>query len=245
MAKSSSSVLPPYLSAALGLIASKLELRQGIDRELGDVLRWFDELPPSVIVRAATEISLTAKLHPSWRPPSIDPGQLERVHGLEYLFIFHNNGYIREAALQKITSGLSGPFMFAAVACRLNDWALPVRAAAVECARRVFPLTDAEVIAQAAVVLLSREHSWRRWSENNERTVLQEAFARADVGQCLADIISKKETGAVGWLLRCALRQSALDPYLERLAREAVQPAARAIALQSLIDGYANWPNGL
>ena len=60
---------------------------------------------------------------------------MEPFPGLRYLFIFHGDETIREAALGKIVSGLPSPFLFAAIAWRLNDRALPVRRAAAECAR--------------------------------------------------------------------------------------------------------------
>ncbi len=119
---------------------------------------------------------------------------------------------------------------------------MPVRIAAAECAKRVFPLTAADVIAPAAVVLLSRENSWKRWT--NERAVLLDTLNRADVASALADAIMKKQTGGLTEVLRRALQNSGLDPYLEQLASEAAQPALRAVALQALIEGHVSWPSG-
>ena len=194
----------------------------------------------------------STKLYHYWRRPnrrllglltcSTDLDRLERFPGLRYLFIFHGDGIIREAALRQIVSGLPSPFLFAAIAWCLNDWALPVRRAAAECARRTFPLTDAPVIAEAAIALLSRENSWRRWTD--ERAILIETLGRTDVASSLADIIRRKKTGAVASVLRRALQQESFDPYLQALALEAAQPAVRVVALQTLIDGFASWPRG-
>lgn len=245
-------VLPLELGEALRLISSKLELQQGIEGELGRILRGLNDLPPSVVVRAEREISNAAKLHHYWRRPKrrapglsswpSDIEQLERAPGLEYLFIFHMDGTVREAALNKIKGELPSPFMFAAMAWRLNDWALPVRIAAAKCAKRTFPLTSAAVVAKAASVLLARESGWGRWT--HERGLLIETFGRPDVSAALAEMIEKQQTGAVASILQHALQNSGLDPFLERLARMAAQPAARAIALQPLIHGYARWPSG-
>lgn len=253
MKSPSAPVLPIQLLEALGCIGSKLEQGQSIESELGCVLRELNNLPAETVVRAEREISSAAKLHRYRRRPKLftqwlwarpsDIERLEREAGLEYLFIFHMDGTVREAALNKIASGLPSPFMFAGVAWRLNDWALPVRIAAAECAERVFPLTAADVIARAAIALLARENSWGRWT--SERAVLVEALHRSDVALALADVLIKRQTGRLTAVLQRALQNSGLDSFLEQIAREAAQPAVRAVALQSLIDGYASWPSGL
>jgi len=238
MKKPTVAILPDQLVELLGCISSKLERQQGIQNELGRALLWLNDLPASTVARAELEISKAARLYRYRQPPkprffwlSARPSgieQLEREPGLEYLFIFHMDGTLREAALNKIASGLPSPFLFAAIAWRLNDWAAPVRVAAAECAKRVFPLTAADVIARAAIVLWSRENSWRRWTI--ERAVLIEALSRPDVAEAFADAVMKKQTGGVTEVLLGALQNGWLDPYLEQLAREAAQPAVRAVA---------------
>jgi len=252
MENASATVLPVQLRDALSRIGSKLEQRQVIEGDLSRALEGLNALPASVVVRAEREISNTAKLYHSWWRPKpwafglsaslSDMDHLKCVSGLEYLFIFHGDGHLREAALQRIEGGLPSPFLFAAIAWRLNDWALPVRIAAAECAKRTFHLTSAAVVAQAAMALLARESSWRRWT--NERGLLIETFDRPDVAAALTEIIEKKPTGATASVLQRALQNAGLDPFLERLATKAAQPAARATALQPLIDGYASWPSG-
>ena len=142
----------------------------------------------------------------------------------------------------KLSKGLPNPFLFAAVAWRLNDWAEPVRQAAARCARQCFPLTSPEVVARAAVTLLVRQTSWRRWGE--ERELLDQAFARTDVAEHLFDALVRNATGPMPSVLRHALRTPALDPYLKRIAHEAVQPQVRAVALDLLIQGRSEWPSG-
>jgi hypothetical protein len=245
-------VLGLQLREALSRIGSKLVLQQSVEGELGFVLDGLNLLPAQAVVRAEREITCAAKLdyhlrQPSRgmfrpRPATTDLDQLKTVPGIEYLFIFHRDGYIREAALHRIGSGLPSPFLFAAIAWRLNDWAAPVRSAAVGCAKRTFPRTEAAIIAQAAMALLSRESAWGRWT--TERGLLIETFRRPDVAAALADIIEKTQAGTVASVLQRALQESGIDPFLEDLAEKAAQPAVRAIALQALIDGYAQWPSG-
>ena len=244
--------LPEALRTRLAEVGARLERQQSIADVYAGIDASLNELAPNNLVRAEREIFETAKL---WRQRSNHPGllrllsprisdreQLERVPGLEVLFIFHRDGYVREAALKKIAGALPGAFLFSAIAWRLNDWVEPVRLAARDCASRCFPLTGPDVIAGAALTLLARENSWSRWSK--ERDVLDAAFSRPDVVEALARAITSSVTGPMATILRYALRQNALDGYLEMFAARAAQPFVRATAAQALIDGHASWPRG-
>jgi hypothetical protein len=246
------SVLPPSLTAKLNSVGERLDRQLPIGQAFDGLVAEMNAVRPSVIVRADSEIANAANLQ-KWRrqfplivslfaPRTVDMDQLGHIEGLEYLFLFHRDGYIREAALRRIHSALPSAFFFSAIAWRLNDWVHPVRAAAAECANRCFPITAPEVIAEAALTLLARENSWGRWSE--ERGALAKAFARSDVAECLAAAIQTRRTGPMATVLRYALREPNLDCHLEMLARDAVQPAVRATASQALIDGCATWPDG-
>ena len=238
-------ILSVELIEALRRIGSQLEASTGSPDDLETALHLLNTLPADAVVRAEREIVHCAKLYHYWQRPNARSTvlhQLKRSPGLQYLFVFHGDGTIREAALRKMVSGLPSPFLFAAIAWRLNDWGPPVWRAAAECARRVFPLTAAPVIADAALALLSRENSWRRWTD--ERAILIETLGRSDVAPSFIDLIRRRQTGAVASVLRRALQQESFDFYLQQLAQEAAQPAVRAVALQALLEGFANWPSG-
>jgi hypothetical protein len=247
-------ILPPALCAALTDIGQKLARSERIDGELSRALDLMAGLSPAGIARADPAIANAAMLN-HWRPrPSSvglwlrlrtdvsDKEQLLRTQGLEKLFIFHRDGRLREAALLRLSGGLPNPFLFAAVAWRLNDWAPAVRAAAVCCARRCFPATAPAVVAASATTLLARQWTWSRWDE--ERLPLDEAFNRSDVADCLARVLIRGQTGPMSTTLRYALRTSAIDVHLDGIARDAVQPSVRAGALETLIDRRARWPRG-
>lgn len=246
------SVLPDGLRARLNSLGSRLERQLPIGREFDGILDAISALPPGIVVRADSEIAHAANLQRRRRkyplvirlfsPRMADIDQLGRVPGLEFLFLFHRDGHIREAALRRLGAPIPGPFLFAAIAWRLNDWAAPVREAAAECAARCFPLTAPAIVAEAALTLLARENSWGRWTD--ERHALRTAFARPDVARCLAASIRTRRTGPMATILRYALREGGLDAHLETLARDAVQPSVRAVAAQALIDGHATWPDG-
>jgi hypothetical protein len=208
-------------------------------------------LPPSDVVYLDTQIAAVARLcHQAtgtrvlprlWGVPT-HAEQLERTPLLEYLFLCHRDGRLRQVALDRIAGGIPSAFLFAAVCWRLNDWARPVREAAARCARRCFPLTDPVVAASALSALMIRTRSWGRWAE--ERDLFEAILARPDVAAALAAIIAERPTGAMARLLRASARTPHLDDHLEILSRSALQPAVRAAALNMLLAGEAVRPAG-
>lgn len=245
-------ILPAPLLETLQAIGEALEEGKLIGDDVTAVISALGELDPRQLARAEPEI-ITAAALDRWRhAPSrlervflhrlIDADQLPLVAGLEYLFILHRDGRLREAALFKIRGPVPNAFLFVAIAWRLNDWVEPVRTAAARCARSVFPQTAPEVVANAALALLDRRATWKRWGP--EQAVLDQAFARADVAEQLAIRFATQRTGPMGSLLRQCLSNDTMDAHLDRLAAEAAQPAVRACATQTLIEGEASWPSG-
>jgi hypothetical protein len=250
MAPKPRAVLPPSLAVKLGVLGVQLASGQS-DRELGDVLSELAMLPADLAVRANREISDAAKL--GWWKPT--PPYLLRMRKLlsekellaqnpdyAWLFLFHGNGHVREAALDAINDPPGSAFFFAALAWRLNDWVPQVRDAAAECARRVLPRIDADIAANAALYLLVRRLAWRRWRD--EATVLDLVFGRSDVITAVAARLQQQSTGSLATLMRGALRYPDIDEHLPRLAAHAVQPSVRAIAYQCLTTGRASWQTG-
>jgi hypothetical protein len=250
------SVLPEPLQRALVRLGNSLRQNRVDGSEVTAILLGLSQLPAETYVKAGSEIVLKAELfwqprqERSWAngilspvgPARIDSDLLPSTPGLEYLYIFHSNGYLREAALAKIDGPVESPFFFSSIAYRLNDWVDPVRQAARACAARVFPQTAPAVIAEAAVVLLEHMRHWQRCEM--DASILEEAFARPDVTQQLAELIMTATTGSPGRVLAQVLRGDRMDEYLLRLSREAVQPTVRALALRTLIQGHASWPQG-
>lgn len=155
---------------------------------------------------------------------------------LEFLFLFHPNGHIREAALDKLTD-IPSPFFVSALALRLNDWAFEVRGAARRCVDRTLQKTSAAVVAEAALYLLKQSREWARGQQDVR--LLDEVFARPDVTEALIGLVLTEQDGRVTRALDFALVSDVLDDRLQTIAREALSPAVRAIALRTLIDGEA------
>ncbi len=159
-----------------------------------------------------------------------------------WIFLFHFNGRVREAALDALVDPPATPFAFAAIALRLNDWAQPVRAAAVRCAERLFPRTAPDLSAWTALALVDKAFEWGRWGE--ERQALDAVFANPEVAARVAPLFLTRANGPLAARLRRLLRYPGFDGDLPNLARAAVQPSVRATALKCLIDRKVSWPVG-
>ena len=167
---------------------------------------------------------------------------LQRTAGLEFIFLFHGSGYLREAALKKIERTPPSAFYFAAIAYRLNDWVDEVRVAAKDCARRTFGKTDARDIADAFVFLIDGVRSWQRWDA--ESAILEGALGRPDVLPLLVERFKTGNAGPLGTILRLSMKRPWFDANLRALATEARLPSVRAVALDALLGGRATWNEG-
>ncbi|MBB4612937.1 hypothetical protein [Novosphingobium taihuense] len=245
--------LSSELQIALENVGKDLAARRDASRAFFAVPTMLDAIEPSALSIAESRIIEAAQLYrferpvPLWRAlilREINASyQLKKISQIENLFIFHRNGHLRQAALDKFLGPISSPFVMVAVAWRLNDWVPEVRHAAAECIGRCFPITDPEIIAQAALVLLLRRGEWGRWTRT-EQALLDSALGRHDALSSLAALLVKLPTGSNAKILRESLRYSGLDIHLLKIAREAVQPATRAVAYQTVIGREARWPDG-
>jgi len=169
---------------------------------------------------------------PRRRAESLD--LLKQTPRLEYLFLFHSDGYVREAAVQKLAATPS-PFFASALALRLNDWVPQVRRAAGQAIGRIFGDGDAPVLAEAALFLLARTPFWSR--NPAAVSVLSDALTRSDVVEALLLRLETRRDGLALDAQRAAMMSPALDGHLLTLATKANNPAARMIAFDALLRG--------
>ena len=243
-------ILPVTVSAALAQVGDALAAGGDLSGPLSSALTGIATLPPSQIARLESEIAKAAMLGYQrsggvrWLLAGMpsDARQLLATPGLERLFLFHRDGRLREAALQRLSDGLDGPFGVAALLWRLNDWVPQVRAAARRCIERTLPLTEASVVTSTLAAVLVRQASWSRWTD--ERSILLNQLARPEVAAILARSIRKSIAGPAASLLRAVLATPSLDSELASIAAAGVQPSVRAAALTILIDREAVWANG-
>ena len=250
MALDTRTILSPSLTAKLSTLGRALG-RERSDWALDEALTELSTLPAAQIVRASREIawaaaglswpqpSLVDKLL-SW--PSTERELLIRNPDYAWLFLFHPDGHVRQAALRSVDAPPRSAFFLAALAWRLNDWVEPVREAARRCVERISAEVPAAVAADTAAYLLERRLVWGRWRD--EANALDRIFVRDDVLAALAMQLQKRPTGSLGICLGNALRYPGIDQHLPQLAATAIQPAVRAIAYRCLISGKARWPVG-
>lgn len=206
-------------------------LLQLVQRELGTVLYHRLETAPSFWQRFWRRESAL----PGSRPEALH--QLRVVPSTTLLFLFHGDGFVREGALHALTEPLTSPFFVAAVLFRLNDWVPEVRAAALSCANRLFAITPAAVLLRGIFATLVQASTWGRWTV--ERAAIEMAFRRADVAHELVEFLCVSATGPTARLFSEALHRDVVDDRLFSIATCAKQPLVRAVALQTLVDGFA------
>lgn len=159
-----------------------------------------------------------------------------------WIFCDDPSGYIREAALNRLSDAPTSPGRLVMLVLRLNDWVPEVRFAALGTAQRLLPGTNADIIAACADLILRRRFEWSRWSD--EAVPLDIVFSRRDVSDALANRLLESTEGGLGRMLRDALRFPSMDPHLPDLAFRAKSASVRAMALRTLVNGRADWPIG-
>lgn len=220
-------------------------------QKLHDAIESISRIPPQELKHASKAIAQEINYsnnksyfyffsRSNWRKRSLI--NLDRSPIFKYIFLFHDDGYIREAALEKISEEIASPFFVAAITLRLNDWVSAVRQSAARCAKRVFPITKAATLAQAFMYFYPQTMSWRRW--DIERTILDQTISRPDVISALAERIIAEPTAPAIKILAVLLRFPELDSFLYDIAFKSSQPSVRALALRTLMTGQAKWRVG-
>ena len=168
---------------------------------------------------------------------------LQEHPDLGWLLMFHGSGYVRQGAMEALTTSPSCPFEVAAVVYRLNDWVDNVRAASKVYASRFLGTASAEVIGESTFFLLPQSAYLNRW-DDEALSIWKETIYRADVLSTLREQFLAPRRGKVGQSLRLLLQRPDFDSSLEKLALGAKLPTVRAIAIETLIMGRARWVVG-
>jgi len=249
MANANRSVFSEALRNDLKAFGDELFEGRAPSEQLDALLHKLMTLPPDTISRAASEVRHLAKLHHEQylKPPFFSRTRRGPTHkelllscrGLEKLFMFHGDGRLREIALNRVIDPPASAWFFSAITYRLNDWVPEVRAAGMACAERLFPKTDPEIVARAAMSLLDRKRFWRRGS--SEFQPIETAIVRPDVLKWIVALLRDTKTGRAGAILRHLFRFPQIDQHLYLLSADAFLPSVRAVALGSLIDGEVRW----
>ena len=160
-----------------------------------------------------------------------------------WLNLCHPDGRIREQTLHTLPARIPSTLYAILVLLRLNDWAIPVRAA-VRCRLADFAAATApQHLAAALGYILRYWTSWGRMSPASKQDALAVLLSDAVAAQ-LATALARSPAGPMTTLLAQLGQIAAIDPHLPYLAVQAIQPALRAKAYQSLLSGKTTWVAG-
>jgi len=159
-----------------------------------------------------------------------------------FYVLMHYDGYIRERAIRSINCAAPNPFFFCSLVYRLNDWVPEIRIAAENCFNRVLRKTDPAIFSETSIYLLNQIWFWGRAQES--LGVLKNAFSQPTAMSAVAESLKTHSNGPLARVCRNATRFDSIDPHLESIATDAINPSVRAVALEALIDGRATWFDG-
>lgn len=232
--------------------------KRAVSAELVSTFRTaLHNLPAESVPRGASEIRDIAQMNRRYvfREPVGLTTRLLRAHGfkrlnvntllrehpdLGWLLMFHGNGYVRQAAMETLTSSPKCPFEIAAVVYRMNDWVANVRAASNAYAREFLATTRADAMSESAFFLLPHMMHLNRW-DDQALSIVHEGIYRADVLDEMRLQFLAPRSGRVGQTLRIVLQRADFDIHLEKLALDSMIPTVRAIAAETLLMGRARW----
>ncbi|MEM6933787.1 MAG: hypothetical protein AAF526_09395 [Pseudomonadota bacterium] len=232
--------------------------RKKVSAELVSAFRSaLQNLPAESVPRGASEIREIAQMNMGYgyrEPIGLGSSFLQalglnqkngdtllREHpDLGWLLMFHGSGYVRQAAMEALTTSPSCPFEVAAVVYRLNDWVSNVRTASTTYAREFLVTVSAEAMSESAFFLLPQMSFLSRW-DDQALSVLQDSIYRTEVLDEMREQFLAPRGGKVGQSLRLILQRADFDIHLEKLALDARLPTVRAIAIETLLMGRARW----
>lgn len=165
---------------------------------------------------------------------------VQQVPGLAEVFLFHGDGIVREAAIDNLQGPLMVPCSVFALFWRLNDWAPPVRRAALQAVARVMPWTSAVVIVPAVKAVLPHFRTWQRWGTRGPEA-LEALLHREDVATLLLQEVAATQQSGLGLIFRELCRSPHVDAHLEHVFLHAPLPHVRMMALDMLLSNEAWW----
>ena len=160
-----------------------------------------------------------------------------------WLNLSHPDGRIREQTLHTLPARIPSTLYAILVLLRLNDWAAPVRAAARHRLADFAAATNPQHLAAALGYILRYWTSWGRMSPASKQDALVVLLSDAVAAQ-LATALARSPAGPMTTLLAQLDQVATIDRHLPHIAVQAIQPALRAKAYQSLLSGKTTWVAG-
>jgi hypothetical protein len=169
-----------------------------------------------------------------WRKP---------VRPISWLDLCSGDGFRRERALREVSSPAPNGFFLSLALRRLNDWVPEVRAAAGEQLPRIVQASSPEDVTDALWATLPHFISWGRLLDA-ERQVLVTLVALERLSAHLKTRVLTSNSGPTAAVLAQLGRTPIIDPWLDEIAREAIQPSVRAMAFRCLLEKLVTWVVG-
>ena len=170
-------------------------------------------------------------------PPNITP--IWRT----WLNLSHPDGRIREQTLHTLPARIPSTLYAILVLLRLNDWAIPVRAAVRCCLADFAAATDPRHLAAALTHTLRHWTNWGRMQKAERQNALA-VLLNDNVVTELVTILARSPAGPMIGLLSQLGQIAAIDRHLPHIAAHAIQPGLRAKVYQSLLSGKTTWVAG-
>ncbi|MBB4007015.1 HEAT repeat domain-containing protein [Allorhizobium taibaishanense] len=214
---------------------------------LDDVESSYDFQKTQKVVKAAL------RYDPSWWSESFNTQwvkqherQLNACQALSQIFLFHDDGFLRQMALERLASPLNHPFVAYGLGLRLNDWVPEIRRVAKITFDRCYASTPPEIWEEALWHLLPRSTEWRRWfmQQKHEEVLYSAAANRQEQLQGLVSRLAASRSSGSTTMFRLLARSPNFDRFLPDLALGACQPHVRTLALVSIMEREARWSTG-
>ncbi|MCB1388873.1 MAG: hypothetical protein KDK12_06985 [Rhodobacteraceae bacterium] len=159
--------------------------------------------------------------------------------GMAALLLHSPNGWHRDAALLRLPTPRTA-FDFAALLDRLDDWVPELRRLAETLFQRQALVIPPGIVAEVALVRLSRIEGARRISTVGHR-LWSGLLARTDVRDALIQRLRDDRGRPVRLLFLRLLETPGYDAALPVLAREAAHPSIRAASLWWQMEGQVSY----
>lgn len=211
------------------------------------------QVDPAGFPRTADRIRSQFQLYSygTWNPfgtqdpkrRAADLFQLSNSPELAQVFLFHGDGFLREAALHRLSGPIRLPVVVYGLLERLNDWSPEVRSAAALAFDRCFPVSDPEILLGPVWICLQNGRRWSRWNGGYDRLIAA-VLSHEPLNVLLLQRLLQDRRGGTGTIFQALCRHPRFDPYLVQIATGAKLPALRAKVVDSISRGKAFWPLG-
>jgi hypothetical protein len=123
---------------------------------------------------------------------------------------------------------------------RLNDWVAQVREAAYKSILDTAKATKPEFVVNVLCSIIPHLNSWGRVSDT-EKQLLINIASLDKISISIKETIKSFPSGPMATILSQIGRIEIFDPYLEEIAKSAIQPSVRAKSFRCLLDGKMSW----